>query len=434
MSSLSINLGNRMTGNRFLRKYHFLLLFAICGLFIFWNMSQTNDHSNALKSNQMDTNSRATREAKELNVANEKYNAYKRSMAKSIKVKSEYQFYNNICITEHYLESSRPFLPYMVSYDTTRKNSPNKYHINLKKDVYDSYWIVRNYKTSIPKNVTFKNEIAFFPTYLRDTINIFLLWHNSLPAVYGQMKYAKENLSKLLDVKDGLNATLPESTKLKKTIVATSLRTISKSFQSTFMTLGFDNIIDYGSLVSKRPVCYKYGIIGQSYITDRYIIKARDVVISNWSKNKPSCDQMHVLIIQRNSTRRILDIEFIKESLEVSGLRNVRILQFEGWTLAEQYDIIRCTALLIGKYFCNNIIILHFYVINKFYHNIFDALFYLYVSNDRPIDFIVHCHYFIIHLRTELLKNSISLFHVSIDNILGSTAQRGTLCDQILQL
>ena len=321
------------------KRFRLILMFSVCSWFCIGVMYQIATHDFLEKDVKV--------ESQLSFLTTNRTRKQKRAARKYIKP-SVYQLYHNVCITQKELKMHArvPYLPYITTYDRSRNSSSNTYLINLFKDNNDSYWTVRNYNISVPRNWTIKNEIAFFPTYLRDTLNIFLLWHGSLPSAYAQLHFAQKYLSKHKYV--GKSKTINNKNYLTKTLIATGLKNMSKSFQSTFISLGYDNLIEYESLLGGSPVCYKYGIFGH-HEKMQNIKDAREVIKSDWMKNKTTCDQMQVVIIQRNRTRRILDIEFIKESLEKSGLENVRIMHFEGLTLAEQYDIIRCTALLIGK-------------------------------------------------------------------------------------
>ena len=283
------------------------------------------------------------------------------TLLKNCKLVEEYQLYHNICVIENnaYDISFTPFVATLNSYDSNRATKSSKFPINLDKEKHDSFWIVQNYNSSVPDEYQMKNEIAFFPEYLRDFMNVFNLWHDTLPSALAQLKFADKNIltRPVLDKQYSNKTKLmsknasheSKSVAFKKRIITTSLVTISQSFQDTIKSLGYEYLVDYQSQRSQSPICYRFGIIGETESLSRPRPEVRNTVKSMWEKDKSACKEYYVLLLQRKGTRRILDIDFIVQLLKKEGFKNIRIEFFEGVTLVDQYDIIRCTALLIGK-------------------------------------------------------------------------------------
>jgi len=94
------------------------------------------------------------------------------------------------------------------------------------------------------------------------------------------------------------------------------------------------------------PMCFKQAVV----VRDGPIppAQAMDYV----AKKSGLTDSMptSVTIIQRRSTRRILNIDMVVDAVKSLGFSHVQVVSFEGMSVLKQIQIARCSSLLIGTH------------------------------------------------------------------------------------
>ena len=214
--------------------------------------------------------------------------------------------FQNVCITMNSIDDLRPemFKAFLTSYDINRDAMTTSFQIqSVDLGKQKSAWIVDNLNTTMPPDWKIEESVAYFPAYLRDSMNIFLFWHRTLTSQFALVSWSKTNLNKSFS-------------KLPKTLIATSLRNINKSFQDTINLLGFDYLVDYESRRKSGSTCFRAGVFGLPQNTKEFEKPVIKEVFNIWNMDKEECIDYYVVIVQRVKTRRILDADFIKHLLE----------------------------------------------------------------------------------------------------------------------
>ena len=119
-----------------------------------------------------------------------------------------------------------------------------------------------------------------------------------------------------------------------------------KKFSFLIETLGVR--ADHNSYHAFNGICYRNAVFGLKPFNLRY---SQEEIITYIKKHisvtVPKCKPKTITIIQRTH-RRILNIDQLKTAAIELGLTNTNIFNFEKIPVDKQYQIIRCTHILIG--------------------------------------------------------------------------------------
>ncbi len=126
--------------------------------------------------------------------------------------------------------------------------------------------------------------------------------------------------------------------------------------------------IRYG--YAKQGVCYRYGVVytkhilnNTHFVRDRsqrkinfrremaeYVKKASGIAYTNHSvcPHKRKKSQLLVTIIEREMTRKIINIASLKTRLTKGGVKNIHIAKMAKMTMLAQLQLVHCSDVLIG--------------------------------------------------------------------------------------
>ena len=257
-----------------------------------------------------------------------------------------FEHYYNVCINvdrnTNFKSFSNKFRAQILAYDQTQSISNNKqvrYMVNLQRDdIGDSYWQLNVTHETVPVSLKMLDSIAYFVPYWRENNNIYLLWNFILPSVHAQLKWSKTFSAEMQNYKN---------LSTHRILITPRTKTMKSPFRDATQLLGIDTITDLDTMLKDNTTCFKHGVFG-STASRRMRSISREFIHEKLNATAEPCVSLYLLIIQRHKTRRILNIDYLAQLARDFGHKNVRIEYFEKYSLYEQFDIIRCSVVLVG--------------------------------------------------------------------------------------
>ena len=247
-----------------------------------------------------------------------------------------YTHFYNVCFeASHRIQAIiHPFQAQLTAYDNRKRMTSYTFHVDTVKGETTNFWKIHMKSGEIPNDAVYKDAIMYFPTYWRDSPQIFLFLSIFMPRTLGQIKWTKQR---------GLLTTTLENNQL---LMAPKLHGMPKTHQETLAVLGIRKTKDFLKMVKRNvSVCFSNAVFGETAQWGR----EREVrELLEQRMNLSACTQYYVTFLQRQSTRKILNINQLMDLAKRAGLKNIRLEYFEGKTIPEQMRIIHCTAVYVG--------------------------------------------------------------------------------------
>ena len=251
-----------------------------------------------------------------------------------------YYHFRNICIDKNINpDIHREFYPFQAklqAFDDSAKatKSPYQFIINLVKGATDSWWQVDVRPSErLPANRTVVDSVVLFPSYWRDSNQVFLFWSSTLPKVKDMLDWSRDHVTR----------------DLKVTLFAPRIKGQGQTFRDVIRSIGISNVTDFTQTYDNSPVCFRHGVFRVPYKLDRTIgYETQKMVLKAWERTFKPCNETYMLIIQRLTTRRLLNIDHMTKIAHDYGYSKVRVESFEGKQLRDQYGIIRCASVFVA--------------------------------------------------------------------------------------
>ena len=216
------------------------------------------------------------------------------------------------------------------------------FYVGLTKP-RNNFWIFEFRNESLPRDWKMRNEIVVLPTYWMDVEQIFIFWYHTLPNIYIQLRETEKHYL--------LSTTEANPT---KTLVVPRIRDMPPGFRKAVLHHGFASINNYTRLLNDdTPTCFRHvvagGGIGDRYLPQRQVIDAvRNQAEMAFNLDKVVCSAYKVVLLKRLGTRKILNIDELATVIRQRRGFDVDVVSFEGMTIQQQLEILRCTSLFIA--------------------------------------------------------------------------------------
>ena len=277
----------------------------------------------------------------------------------ALKQQNNIKLYENVCVIPNQVndfKQTKKFLGRLKVYDDkTYKYSSDYYAISLHTgralwavDHENEMKMPSNKLQNKPFNLlqpVFEDKVALFPWLWRidDKATIFTLIYRMLPGVYNQMEWLRSQKD-ILDIAHIDN---------NRYFLVAPLISMFDTFEAAFRALSFD-IISFERDSQEQPLCFKYAVFGTNnssmhsvYKNVRYRNEIKNKLEAQWI-DKTVCQRNAVVLLERQTTRLILNKEKLISRINQAGFTNTSIVSFEGLSLREQMKIIHCANVFIA--------------------------------------------------------------------------------------
>ncbi len=207
-------------------------------------------------------------------------------------------------------------------------------------DSHFKHWSIYQTKKSIPMNHTYITEQpAYFST---PSIfgNLYHFWRDLYVGLYGVL-----SLTNRLGASDGNYLYFSEYT-IRGSIKVWSWfnKNYNKERYSDFIyALGI--LPGYGVFFNETAnTCFRNAVFGSQLTKWQDVVK---YIISKFPFDFNKCKAQQITIIQR-SQRRILNVDELQKAVVELGFSNTSIVDLAEMSVLQQYQLIRCTRVLIG--------------------------------------------------------------------------------------
>ena len=267
-------------------------------------------------------------------------------MSENVLKNTSFHHYHNVCIkmdkNTNLKDFPDKFYAQLLAYDQTHNilnHRQVQYMVNLRRDdIGDSYWQLSVTHESVPVSFKVLNSIAYFVPYWRENNNIYLLWNFILPSVHAQIEWSKRFQLKYKRYKN---------MSTHRILITPRNKNMKSTFRDAIQLLGINTITDLDTMLKDNSLCFKHGVFGSTASRDKRSI-SRELIHKKMNATAKTCVSQYFVLIQRQNTRRILNIDYLAQLARDFGYKDVRIEYFENYSLYEQFDIIRCAAVLVG--------------------------------------------------------------------------------------
>lgn len=203
-------------------------------------------------------------------------------------------------------------------------------------------WRFEHTDLAIPQNYQVEELPAFF-TIPSCTGNMWHLWEDLLFGVYQMLK-----ICGMLGLPNSSHLLYKEPWPTSKSMESYhSCYNISR-YQEFIFAFGFraDHNI-YHRVES--ATCFKQAIFGWIPIEPHRRHEIADFIINRFShKWKVECRPRTVTFIKRSTYRRIINLQQLQQQVIKLGFQNTQIVVLEKLTFLQQYEIARCSVILVG--------------------------------------------------------------------------------------
>ena len=259
-----------------------------------------------------------------------------------------YTHFYNVCIETpshpaHAIHD-RPFQAELTAYDSTKPATSYTYHVDTAKRQSNNFWKVHTKSGEIPGDAVYnKDVVMLFPTFWRNSQQIFLFLGDTLPWMLAQIQWTRQQRRVMTSTNK--NTSRQQNDLL---LMAPRLRNMPQTFVETFAVLGIRQAYDFSTIKKQNEsVCFSNAVFGKTLqLKSGHERKVRRLLEQNM--NFSTCPQYYVTFLQRQKTRKILNIYQLMELTKLAGLENIRLEYFEGRTIPQQMHIIHCTAVFVG--------------------------------------------------------------------------------------
>ena len=210
------------------------------------------------------------------------------------------------------------------------------------KGCQKSRYRVRHFlETDLPSEWEMTNQTAFFPLFWREAVNLYIYFDKILVFTSNAHAYSRAH---------GLgNETV---------LIAPDTTLTPPDFRQMHVDLGMSSLYELHDILKRRgdqPLCFKQALFIQSStipVTKQVKLQTAAMVKTlseKWRLSETKCPATkHVLILQRNTTRQIRNVDAIVTYLRAHLNTSVQVEQFEGKLANEQARIVHCANVFIA--------------------------------------------------------------------------------------
>ena len=205
-----------------------------------------------------------------------------------------------------------------------------RFNIHNKKR---NHWLIHHHSVNdVPENLTFIDKAAYFPRYWRIDVNTYIYLDRMVPFSYLTLAYNRQyhlgNGSVLIAI--DTSDTIPE-------------------FRQMHLDIGMSKIYELSDVINgTEPLCFSHGVFPY-FTTGGTARKTVSKLLSKtWGLDTLHCPDPYVLFLERNSTRRLHNLDEIIVYLRQHNISPIKVAMFEGKSAKEQASIVHCAKVFIA--------------------------------------------------------------------------------------
>ena len=264
-------------------------------------------------------------------------------------VTSSIRHFENVCIVPH-TDMHPMYYPFQARFtvyaprrakNATNAGVMNKLYLGYTKP-RNNYWMFDYSPEPIPGNWTVHNEIAILPAYWVDSTHVFLFWYETMVRIYGQIHHVKNQRSAWYNKNQQVK-------NMKMVFISPRIKNMPQEYRKALLAHGFSQLFNYTDLIAtSQPTCFRHVIAGEKQVSQAKAIRdIRQQVDKTFGLTKHACDAYKVTLLRRLTSRHILNIYALAEMIDHNGF-DVQVVSFEGKTIQQQLEVLRCTSALIA--------------------------------------------------------------------------------------
>ncbi len=199
-------------------------------------------------------------------------------------------------------------------------------------------WDILETNKSIPITHTYITEYPAYFTTPSFISNLAHFWSDFLVGMYGVL-----NATNMLGVTDGSQLYMKGWEWRYGTWGWFNSTARKERYKDLIYPLGVRK--DYYIYHNETPnTCYKSALFGWKPVPSKYLV---DYLNTKLPFDSAKCKVNQITLIQR-TIRKIINIKQLKQVAIKLGFTNISIVYFERLTVLGQYQLVRCTDILIG--------------------------------------------------------------------------------------
>ena len=204
----------------------------------------------------------------------------------------------------------------------------------------NNFWIFEFLNESVPRDWQIRNEIVVLPAHWMDVHHVHIFWYRGLPKLHEQLRKLES---------DFLSST---ERNLRKTLIVPRIRKMPFGYRKIILDHGIASIKNFSDLsTGNKSTCFRH-VVASGYNMSkprRDVIDAiRNQAQITFNLSQVVCATYKVTLLNRLGTRRILNIDELATVIRQQRGFDVDVVSFEGMTIQQQLEIIRCTSLFIA--------------------------------------------------------------------------------------
>ena len=262
----------------------------------------------------------------------------------------DYTIFRNSCIeldVTH--QHASPTNLYIKTFDQLQPAGASSFLVQPTRRGRLYQWVVINTHTEVPQTLHFAKEMAVFAGYWEDIFNLYRMMYFLPPIAYDAIVYIEEQFRNT------------KTLNLSKTyVIPAAAQRIPADWFDLILGLSYARVTHADNLAPSQTQlqCFEIAVLPTVHVrrrtlgthggarTSAALSRVNDYMHET---TKLECVSKYALFIQRNRTRRILNIEDLTaRAAKLYGYNNVRMVYFENASIAEQWKMIRCADVLIG--------------------------------------------------------------------------------------
>ena len=205
----------------------------------------------------------------------------------------------------------------------------------------NNFWIFEFLNDSVPSDWQIRNEIVVLPAHWMDVHHVHIFWYRGLPKLHEQLRKLES---------DFLSST---ERNLRKTLIVPRIRKMPFGYRKIILDHGIASIKNFSDLsTGNKSTCFRHVVAGGGSNMSkprRDVIDAiRNQAQITFNLSQVVCATYKVTLLNRLGTRRILNIDELATVIRQQRGFDVDVVSFEGMTIQQQLEILRCTSLFIA--------------------------------------------------------------------------------------
>ena len=262
----------------------------------------------------------------------------------------DYTVFRNACIDAD-VTSQQGFSPtnvYIKTFDQVEPVVVSSFLVQQHDSdhPYLYQWLVANSHSGAPQAAHFATEIAIFTGYFADYMNLYKVMYFLPPVAYDALVFVDEKFE-------------PTAKHLPKNyVIPAATKHIPWHWFDMILGVGYTQVKHASYFaISKTQRCFEIAVFQTVNISRKTFgihggvrtstaLKRVDNHMQTTTKHQ--CTSNYTLFIQREGTRRILNIDELMTTATSYGYKDVKRVYFENKTFAEQWKLIHCANVYIG--------------------------------------------------------------------------------------